>query len=74
MDDLRIYNRSLSQGEIQALFQGQEHHRADTDPPFGCITMDEMVGFMELWKLDSTEYPMREMMGAVSLWKSGEGC
>ena len=30
-------------------------------------TMGEMVAFIELWKLDSTEYPMREMMEAGAI-------
>jgi hypothetical protein len=48
-------------------------HRADTSAPFGCVSMSELNAFIALWKADSTATPMREMMGAVSLWKQG-GC
>ena len=53
---------------------GQQYHRADTEIPFGCVDMQELTNFISLWHTDSTAYPMREMMEAVSLWKSGAGC
>jgi hypothetical protein len=49
-------------------------HRADASPPFGCMSMGELNAFIILWKADSTATPMREMMGAVGLWKAGTGC
>jgi len=29
----------------------------------------ELSAFIDLWKVDSTAYPMREMMQAVGFWK-----
>ena len=73
MDDVRIYNRTLTTPEIQALLQARQYHRADTDRD-GCIVMQELSDFIDRWLQNSAEYPMPEMMGAVGLWKSGTGC
>jgi hypothetical protein len=48
-------------------------HRADTDGD-GCVGPQELNAFIDHWYLDSTGYPMGELMEAVGLWKSGAGC
>ena len=55
------------------ILKAPQYHRADTNQD-GCITMDEIPAFIDLWHYDSTTYPMREMMEGIALWKSGTGC
>jgi hypothetical protein len=45
-------------------------HRADTNHD-GCISIQELHSFISLWKTDSTEYTIRELIGAIGLWKRG---
>jgi hypothetical protein len=52
---------------------GAEYHPADTDQD-GCIVMGELIAFIDKWKMDSTNYPMPELMEAIGLWKQGTGC
>jgi hypothetical protein len=49
---------------------GNPRLRADSNPPYGCISNQELLAFMDLWKTNSTAYPLREMMGTVGLWKA----
>lgn len=76
----------LSQGLHNFTFYGREpntwldqiilkrlFHRADKNKD-GCIVMDELMDFIDLWKQDSTTYPMWEVMQAIGLWKAGVGC
>jgi hypothetical protein len=48
--------------------------RADNNPKDGCIEEHELIPFIDLWKYDSTAYPMGEVMEAVTLWSRGTGC
>jgi hypothetical protein len=48
-------------------------HKADGDCD-GCIIMGELLVFIDKWKMDSTNYPMSELMEAIGLWKQGTGC
>jgi hypothetical protein len=73
IDDVRIYSRALSPQEILGLYKAGMSHPADTDQD-GCIIMQELLAFIDHWKMDSTTYPMWEVMEAIGLWKSGAGC
>ena len=75
IDDVRIYNRSLTAEEILEHYNEGiiEYHRADNNPQDGNVCMGELLDFIASWKYDSTAYPMREMMEAIGLWKVG-GC
>ena len=48
-------------------------HPADTSEPYGCITMGELTTYINQW-LTGSDVSMPEMMDAVTLWRSGEGC
>lgn len=50
-----------------------QSNRADEDKN-GCISIQELLAFIGLWKQDSSAYPMAELMGAIGLWKLGTGC
>jgi hypothetical protein len=76
----------LSQGLHTFTFHGREsnawldqiilrrlHHRADTNED-GCITMGELLAFIDEWKISSQDVPMWELMEAIGLWKAGTGC
>jgi hypothetical protein len=82
IDELAIWNRTLSPQEISDLYNSgypitceepQEYHPADTDHD-GCITMGELLAFIDKWKMDSQDVPMWEVMEAIGLWKAGTGC
>jgi hypothetical protein len=47
-------------------------HRADTDKD-GKIDMSELLAFLKRWKLSSRDVPIREVMEAIALWRSGKG-
>jgi hypothetical protein len=70
VDEVRVYNHSLTAQEIALL---ADPHRADTSGD-GCVDSLELDSFIDHWYLDSSEYPMGELMEAVGLWKSGAGC
>jgi parallel beta-helix repeat protein len=74
IDDIRVYDRALTQGEIQTLYTGQTYHRADINPADGCIDLGEMLTFINKWKASVADVSMTELMTAIGLWKSGEGC
>ena len=75
LDDARIYNRALSQEEIQALASGQPSciHKSDIPPCDGCISDPELTAFIGLWKADSSDPTLKELMEAIGLWKAGCG-
>jgi parallel beta-helix repeat protein len=49
------------------------YHRSDASTN-GCVELNEMIAFMDRWKLSVTDVAMPEMMESISLWKSGTGC
>ena len=80
IDDLAIWNRTLSEKEIQDIFTSGQTiscrrsiHPADTSPQDGCITITELTSYINRW-LTGSDVSMPEMMGAVNLWRSGQGC
>jgi hypothetical protein len=48
-------------------------HRSDINLD-GCIDLSELLAFVKRWKISSKDVPMPEVMEAISLWKSGQGC
>jgi hypothetical protein len=72
IDDVRIYNRALSPAEITSLYENA-FHPADIDED-GCVLMEELLAFIDLWKTPSTDVSMPELMDAIGLWKGGLGC
>jgi len=53
---------------------GQTYHRADNNPPNCIISLDELIAFMNRWKVSIADVPMPEMMDAIAKWKSGSAC
>jgi hypothetical protein len=51
----------------------QGFHRADTNQD-SCIQINELLAFIDRWKISSQDVTMPEMMEAIGLWKSGSGC
>jgi hypothetical protein len=51
----------------------QSFNRADTNQD-GCIDLDELLAFINRWKISSRDVPMPEVMEAIGLWKQGTGC
>jgi hypothetical protein len=48
-------------------------HPADTSGD-GCISLDELLAYIDLWKTPSGGVAMPELMEAIGLWNSGTGC
>ena len=46
-------------------------HRADTSEPYNCISNTELDAFIGLWKVDSFDPTLKELMEAIGLWKKG---
>jgi hypothetical protein len=61
-------------GDYITVSGSQAYHRADNNPQDGCIDLGEMLAFMNRWKVSVADVSMREMMGAIALWKAGTGC
>ena len=76
IDDVVIYNEVLDATEIQNLYTGQQqtYHRADDNPQDCIISTNELIAFMNRWRVSIADVPMREMMEAIELWKVGTGC
>jgi hypothetical protein len=45
-------------------------HRADTSQN-SCIETNELVSFVDRWKISSKDVPMPELMEAIGLWNTG---
>ena len=73
IDEFKIYDRALTDGEINSIFTGTEIHDSDIDMD-GCVNTQEMIAFMDRWKMSSADVGMVELMESIGLWKSGEGC
>jgi hypothetical protein len=73
LDDIRIYDKALTEQDIQEIYQKQPIHRADSNQD-GCIDLDELLAFIKRWKISSKDVPMLEVMEAIGLWNRGAGC
>jgi hypothetical protein len=51
----------------------KEIHRSDLDKN-GCVLMNELVSFIDLWKSPSGGVAMPELMEAIGRYSSGQGC
>jgi hypothetical protein len=45
-------------------------HRSDSNSD-GCVSMAELSAFLDLWRSDSSNPTIRELMEAIGLWKVG---
>jgi hypothetical protein len=54
-------------------FTGTTYHPSDTDQD-SCVETDEMVAFIDRWKISSSDVRMPELMESIGLWKTGVGC
>jgi hypothetical protein len=63
----------LSEEEIMEHFDEGFCRRADSNCD-SCIEIDELLAFIDRWKVSSKDVPMPELMEAISLWKVGAEC
>jgi arabinan endo-1,5-alpha-L-arabinosidase len=74
IDDVIVYNRSLSSEEVLEIYrESSNYHPSDTNSN-GCVDTDEVIAFIDRWKLSVADVNMPEMMESIGLWKSGVGC
>jgi len=57
---------------INISLESQQYHKSDTNKD-GCVSDTEMFAFIDLWKVDSSNPTLRELIEAIGLWKQG-GC
>jgi hypothetical protein len=48
----------------------RSYHKADTNKD-GCIDMEELLAFIERWKVSSADVSIGEVVGAIGKWKKG---
>ena len=72
IDDIRIYDIALSDSEIMNIYNAN-YHRSDTNRN-NCIEINEMLSFLDRWKISIADVPMPELMESIGLWKGGSGC
>jgi hypothetical protein len=72
IDDVRIYNRALTESEILALYTGQQQaiHESDLNSD-GAVDLGEMIAYINRWKASVSDVSMRSLMEAIGIWKSG---
>jgi hypothetical protein len=76
------YTVQLSPGAHTIAFRGREKnarldyfypagtHRSDSNTD-GCVSMPELTAFLDLWKSNSSNPTIRELMEAIGMWKAG---
>jgi hypothetical protein len=73
IDEVRIYNRPLTSEEVLEHYNEGVCHRADSNCD-SCIETEELLAFIDRWKISSKDVPMPELMEAIGLWNQGTGC
>jgi hypothetical protein len=68
--DSRQIPADISNGMVSVSLS---YHRADTNHD-GCIEMQELLAFIDRWKISSQDVAMPELMDAIRLWRGGYGC
>ncbi len=77
IDELAIWNRSLSSQEIQSLYSsgqpiscGNCLHKSDINCS-GCVENTELMSFISRWNINNQDVTIRELIVAIGLYKSG---
>ena len=76
IDEVKIYNRSLSAAEVMEQYSGttsEEYHKADTNND-NQIDMPELMAFIARWKANATDVSKPEVEEARGIWFCGGGC
>jgi hypothetical protein len=48
-----------------------QRHIADNNPCDGCIDGSEIIGYINLWKANSQQVSIAQLIDAIGLWKNG---
>ncbi|MCJ7817138.1 MAG: hypothetical protein MUP55_04745, partial [Candidatus Aenigmarchaeota archaeon] len=77
IDEVIVFNRILSAQEIQSLYSSGQPiscgiciHKSDTNCD-NCVDGLELFAFIDLWKINSSDVTLREIIEAIGLWKRG---
>jgi hypothetical protein len=79
IDEVAIWNRSLSSQEIQSLYSSNTPiscgasciHKSDNNPCDGCVDMTELSAFIGRWYINNQDVTMKELIEAIGLWNMG---
>jgi len=81
IDELAIWNRSLSSQEIQSLYSSGSPiscqtciHKSDNNPCNGKVCMAELLAFIDRWKYNNLDVNIRELIEAIGLYNKNKGC
>ncbi len=81
IDELAIWNRSLSSQEIQNLYSSGSPiscqtcvHKSDNNPCDGKVCMAELLAFIDRWKYNNQDVTIRELIAAIGLYNINKGC
>jgi hypothetical protein len=74
IDEVKIYNKTLTTQEILSLYEEKTCHQADTDCN-ACVVMNEIVSFIGDWKQGLQGITLIEVMDGIRLYSTGgPGC
>jgi len=81
IDELAIWNRSLSSQEIQSLYSSSSPiycqtciHKSDNNPCDGKVCRIELFTFIDRWKYNNQDVNLRELIDAIGLYNKNKGC
>ncbi len=81
IDELAIWNRSLSSQEIQNLYSSTSPiscqtciHKSDNNPCDGKVCMTELLAFISRWNINNQDVNIRELIVAIGLYNKNKGC
>ena len=81
IDELAIWNRSLSSQEIQQLYSSTSPiscqtciHKSDNNPCDGKVCRLELFTFIDRWKYNNQDVTIRELIAAIGLYNINKGC
>lgn len=71
IDEVKIYDRALSEAEVLELFSEANvfYHSADVSPRDGCVDFFELNSYLQRW-LDG-EVSLKDFVSGVGVWKVG---
>ncbi|HJW97359.1 MAG TPA: hypothetical protein VJ485_04320 [archaeon] len=66
-----FYGREANTWLDQIILRKACAHKSDNNPCNGCISNTELFTFIDLWKVDSSNPTLKELIEAIGLWKRG---
>jgi len=65
-----FYGKEANTWLDQIILRRVQYHKSDTSQD-GCVSMEELTAFIDLWKVDSSNPTLKDLIEAIGLWKRG---